>query len=561
MCGNDGADKGVRVHRHQYAVKSELGKADVAALYEQSMDKEFVYHVCNNCCLVETDSEPPNNLNPEALEIVLIISKMLNATPVDEVHVMRKTVVDGSNTSGFQRTMVVATNGWVNTSKGKVRIDTICLEEESAGIVRAENRKKEYRLDRLGIPLIEIMTAPDIKTPDHAVETAEKIGRMLRMTKVMRGIGSIRQDVNVSIPPHGARIEIKGFQNIRQMKQVIENELERQTNYSVVINELKKRFNGKIKYNFEIYYITSVFEGTKSRIFKQIKKGLKVYALKMPNFSGIFNKELLKSYRYGTELSIYAQPAGVKGIIHSDENLYKYKLEDEIIDQLNVMLDFPFVMVVAPEQVCINALKRVYERSLLDNVPAETRKVNDFVTYYLRPLPGAARMYPETDIVPVDITKLCGNIKVPEDYEARLARLIKVLGKDLAEKIVVHPYYDVYEQFSKKNPKTAAWVITELLKTLSRDKVNVSRALLVDILGAYTKGIVVRAAFEKILTFCVGNNTNVKTAVKTLKLERIKGAKLKKIVKELKDMRAIMRNYRLRVDPKDVQDMLKEKKK
>ncbi|MCD6227332.1 Glu-tRNA(Gln) amidotransferase subunit GatE [Candidatus Micrarchaeota archaeon] len=556
---NENRDVGLRIHRRQYAVKSELGETDIAARYEEMKENEYVYDIYDNCCLVETDGEPPHDVNPEAVEIVIGIAKMLHAKPIDEAYVMRKTVIDGSNTSGFQRTMVIATDGYVETSKGRVRIESICLEEESAGIVKRDIGRAEYRLDRLGIPLVEITTAPDIIDPDHAVETAGKIGRMLRMTKVLRGIGTIRQDVNVSIPK-GARVEIKGFQDIREMKKVILNEIERQKRYNEIIEELKKRFNGKIEYPFEAYDITNIFENTKSKLFSNVKKGWKVMALKMPNFEGIFGSELLSGYRYGTELSDYAKPAGVNGIIHSDENIEKYHLEEDIIDQLNITLDFPYVMVVAPEDVCLNALHRVYERSLLSSVPAETRKVSSLTTRYFRPLPGSARMYPETDIPPVKIHNLWDKVNPPEDYDDRLSKLEKMLGKELASKIVVHPKYYLFEKFGMSDPKTVAWVITDLTRSLSRSNVIVSDELLEQLFKAYSDGLLVRAAFEDVLKYAVENNVDVRTAVEQLNIKRIRDKELEKIVRELKNIKDIMRKYRLQVDPKDVQEILKNEK-
>ncbi len=228
------------VKRKLRAVAGETGEVDLAAAYEQSKNKTFVYEACStSSCLVELDEEPPHNVNKEALDIVLEIALLLNAKILDQIQIMRKTVIDGSNVSGFQRTMLVAVNGYINTSKGKVRIPTICLEEEAAKKIETGNNFVKYRLDRLGIALVEIGTAPDIKSPEHAKEVAETLGMILRSTgKVKRGIGSIRQDVNVSISK-GSRVEIKGFQDLKSIPLVIENEVKRQLK-SVVKEEVRK---------------------------------------------------------------------------------------------------------------------------------------------------------------------------------------------------------------------------------------------------------------------------------------------------------------------------------
>jgi len=217
------------IKRKLRAVAGELGQVDVAALYEYLRDRTFFYNCYpDETCLIETDEEPPHALNKEALEVVLQVALLLKAEIPDEIHIMRKTVIDGSNTCGFQRTAIVGMNGVLETTKGKVRITNICLEEESSGIVKQEGNEITYRLDRLGIPLIEIGTAPDIKDPEHAKEVAEKLGMLIRSTgKSQRGIGVTRQDVNVSIAK-GARVEVKGVQELDAIPEIIENEIKRQ---------------------------------------------------------------------------------------------------------------------------------------------------------------------------------------------------------------------------------------------------------------------------------------------------------------------------------------------
>jgi Glu-tRNA(Gln) amidotransferase subunit E-like FAD-binding protein len=217
------------IKRKLRAVSGEMGQVDVAAIYEYLRDRNFLYSCYKEeTCLICIDEEPPRSLNKEALEIVLQITKLLKAEIPDEIHIMRKIVIDGSNVCSFQRTAVVGTNGILETSQGKVRITNICLEEESSGIVGQKGNDISYRLDRLGIPLIEIGTAPDIKNPNHAKEVAEKLGMIIRSTgKSQRGIGVTREDLNVSIAK-GARIEIKGVQELDMIPTLIENEVRRQ---------------------------------------------------------------------------------------------------------------------------------------------------------------------------------------------------------------------------------------------------------------------------------------------------------------------------------------------
>ena len=217
------------ISRKLRAVAGETGDVDIAASHELLKNKEFIYSIYpDESCLIELDEEPPHPINQEALKIALQVAVLLNCEIPDEIHVMRKTVVDGSNTSGFQRTAIVGINGFLETSKGKVGITNVSLEEDSAQILDRQDKKVVYGLDRLGIPLVEIGTAPDAKDPEHTREIAEKIGLILRSTgKVKKGLGTIRQDVNVSIKG-GARAELKGFQELSTIPLVIENEIKRQ---------------------------------------------------------------------------------------------------------------------------------------------------------------------------------------------------------------------------------------------------------------------------------------------------------------------------------------------
>jgi len=241
----------IKFERRLRAVVGETGKIDKAAQFEMGKSKKYIYEGdSKDCCLVEMDEEPPHSINPESVQIVLQLAKMMDAKVVDEIQVMRKTVVDGSNTSGFQRTALVAYDGKIETSKGDVRISTILLEEEACQPLEKSEKFTRYRLDRLGIPLIEIATEPDIIDADHAKEVAEKIGMILRSIKgVKRGIGTIRQDVNVSIKGKN-RVEIKGFQDIKIMPKVIEKEVERQIKLKSKEDGHVRNFNkeGKTEY-------------------------------------------------------------------------------------------------------------------------------------------------------------------------------------------------------------------------------------------------------------------------------------------------------------------------
>jgi len=216
------------VHRKLHAVAGEEGEVDVAVEHEALLDKEFVYEGYDDTIsLVELDEEPCQKIDEDALDVAIQICLLLNCKIYPVTQIMRKTVINGSNTSGFQRTVIIGHNGFVETSFGRVGIDGVMLEEDAARIVKKEKGKTIFRLDRLGIPLVEIATAADMSKPEQIKEAALKIGEILRACKVKRGIGTIRQDVNISTNGH-ERVEVKGFQDVKIMEKIVDKEIERQ---------------------------------------------------------------------------------------------------------------------------------------------------------------------------------------------------------------------------------------------------------------------------------------------------------------------------------------------
>lgn len=221
-------DPDVIIKRNLHLVAGESGGVDKAAAYQASLGKGFIYQgYSDSTCLLEYDESPPYPLDDGALKIALEISVFLNTKIMPITQIMRKTVVNGSNTSGFQRTVMIARGGYVETKYGKVGIEGIFLEEDAAREISHDEKSVTYRLDRLGIPLIEISTSPDIKSPEQAKEVALFIGDVLRSCKVKRGLGTIRQDVNMSIRG-GARTELKGVQDPDIIIESMNKEIERQ---------------------------------------------------------------------------------------------------------------------------------------------------------------------------------------------------------------------------------------------------------------------------------------------------------------------------------------------
>ncbi|MDP3765763.1 MAG: Glu-tRNA(Gln) amidotransferase subunit GatE [Nanoarchaeota archaeon] len=440
---NSQKESDIIFERRLRAVAGETGEVDIAAEYEMMKNKKMIYEGnSEDVCLVETDNEPPHGLNQQALETTIKIALLLNAKIIDEIQVMRKTVVDGSNVSGFQRTALVAMDGSIDTSLGKVRIPTICVEEEAAQKIEDGKDFVRYRLDRLGIPLIEIATDASIKSPEHAKEVAGHIGMILRSVEsVKRGLGTIRQDVNISIK-EGARTEVKGFQDLRSIPKVIEYEAKRQ--------------------------IDAINHGKKPE--KEVRK---------------------------------AEP--------------------------------------------------------------------DFTTSFLRPLPGAARLYPETDVLPVRVDK-----NYIEELKKKLPKLLteKVeefekkygINKEIARELIDNDNFEKFvEKFYKVEPSTIAHTLINIPKEI-KARFNIDSSKLKDndfeeVLNYLNEG---KIAKEAIIDLFVKKIKNEKVDLKEFAAvsEKELEKEIKKTIQEKPGlsvsayMGLVMAKYRGKVDGKKVMEIV-----
>ena len=468
--------------RNLRPTQSELGQIDRAALQESLRDMTFKYESFNNhTCLVETDDEPPHALNREALDICITIASLLNMKMVDEFHTMRKQVIDGSNTGGFQRTGLAATDGYLDTPYGRVAIESLGLEEDAARRIDSDDEFTEFRLDRLGIPLAEITTDPSMHHPEQIKEVAYMIGQVLRSTNVKRGIGTIRQDVNISIT-RGARVEIKGVQDLDLMPEIVEREVQRQLALADIKDELIKR-NASVEDN--IYDLDEVFKDTSSKILSSAKC---IKGIILRGFDGLIGKEIQPGRRFGTELSSYAKKMGVSGLFHTDE-LPAYGIGAEEVDAMKEFLKIgpqdAIIIVAHDEDVAVNALNEVIRRANMafDGVVEETRKaLDDGNTEYMRPLPTANRMYLETDIPLFQITDdmvepIKNNLpELPDEKKERIKKEYK-LSEDLASQIVRRLLGDTFESLLSKvkvDPTTVASVLVSDLRDLRREGIDVS---------------------------------------------------------------------------------------
>ncbi|MCP4724896.1 MAG: Glu-tRNA(Gln) amidotransferase subunit GatE, partial [bacterium] len=404
-------------------------------------------------CLVELDEEPPHPVNRNALQVVLQVGLVLNARVVDEIQVMRKTVIDGSNTAGFQRTMLCATDGVLSTEEGDVTLQYFCLEEDAARIIETNEREVKFRLDRLGIPLLEIVTGPNFISPKQGGEVADKLGHIIRSLNVRRGIGTIRQDVNVSTK-YGTRIEIKGVQKHRMIPLIMSYEAQRQVTLYNIGNELGKlREKCTLKeLKSNTFDVSDVFRNTESNVIKNVlDKDGSVTAFKIPEFRGILGREICPGKRLGTEFKDQVLTLGIKGLIHSDEDIGKYGISEAEEIQLKNRLNFndneAYVFFASKKEIIDKALEILYRRTIacFDGVPKESRRgLSDGNTQFMRPLPGEARMYPETDIPPVIMTeKYVEEIResIPEILDEKISQLSDELN------IPEHDLWKIEEYF------------------------------------------------------------------------------------------------------------------
>jgi len=531
--------------------QSELGQIDPAAYFEFQKGVKILYEANRQtACLVEMDEEPPHPLNMEAVEIALTVALMMNATPVDEIHVMRKTVIDGSNTTGFQRTCIIALNGMIKVGEKTVPMQHVSLEEDAARKTGEEGTIIRYRIDRLGIPLIEIATAPVINTPKEAGEVALAIGKVLRATgRVKRGLGTIRQDLNVSING-GALTEIKGVQELELIPLVVEYEVQRQLNLMKISEELRQSgaTSGNLKEEF--FDVTEVFRQTACKVIrKALEKGHVVLAVKLPNFGGFLKRELMPGIRLGTEMADRARFWGrVGGIFHTDE-LPAYGITAQEVEALRNAVGAKekdaVVFVADARENAEDALRAVIERALeaIKGVPEETRAANpDGTTRYMRPRPGAARMYPETDIPPIHVTEeLINSIRqrLPELPEQRLERLMREysLNQKLAKQIMELEYTELFETIAKESkvtPTTIAVFLTETMKALKRDGIpveKVSETKIREVFKALGAEEITKEALPDIVAWLSKNEEKtVMEAVESLGLKTLTKEELGKII-------------------------------
>ena len=582
--------------RFMRPVLGEMGTYDEAMLTEYEKGMDVTYECYNDViCTYELDETPPFECNNEAKTIAIEIGLLLNSNIIEEMHVCRKNYLDGSVPCGFQRTMILAKDGYVKLENGKkIGIDVLCLEEDAARKIKTENKTNYFRLDRLGIPLVEVTTKPDINDPNECREAAERLGLLLWTSKVKKVLGSIRQDINVSIR-EGTRVEIKGVQKLDWIPLLINHEISRQSKLVEIKDELEKRGLKKDSAIQKPKDLTKALLNTKSTfISKGIKSGKKLYGINFSGFKGIFGKELMEDYRFGTEVSSKVKSiSGLKGIIHSDEDLKNYKLSNEDIDKINNQLNSDdndcFVLVLGTQNEVDKAIKVIVKRGKysFEGVPPETRRaLENGNTEFLRELHGGARLYPDTDSQAIINSEAeINNIKkklpkypwdVIKDYSSKYE-----IEERLIKELIFTGNLDLFNDLLNIYPENPTLIITTLLETiiaLRRDgkKVeNISEIDYKDIFTLLKNNEIGKEAIEEFLSSKSDNpNLSIKDIKKELKIEKISEKDLKKIITKVVDeniailkekemramgplMGAVMKEVRGKIDGKVVSSELK----
>ncbi|GEM_PF-513394 len=558
----------LRIRRVLSLSKSEIEEIDKAALEEVKKGRYYEYVFYDKgCCLIDADEEPPLLPEKETISRALKTCLLLKCKIPPEIIFMRKIVVDGSNTTGFQRTGIIGYKGKIETSKGDVGIETVCLEEESAQIISQDESKVIYDLRRLGIPLIEISTSPDLKDAEHVKETAKKIGDLLKSTGYyQRGLGSIRQDINISINK-GCRVEIKGVQDIDMLHEIVKKEVMRQ--YALIkLREKLRNYNLRIT---DVINVSEYFKDSKSNLFK----GKEVYVFAIKDMKGLFRIKLTPTRTLGNEIAGYVKVrTKSRGFIHSDEDLGRYHIKDEaekIITQKYSPQDL-IIFVIGSKEIAEDVreeIKRFFVSLINDGLNNETRKVLDSGdTTYLRPLPGSARMYPETDVPPIlidddfieelkrDLPKSLDEIK--EELRAR------ELNEEIVSQLLESKYFDIYienKEFFETKTKEKINVLLNVVRDVERkEKIDVLKnpSFALICIEHYTNNRISKDAFLYVLAKSYKDQNHPDAIIEKENLWKISEEKIEKEIVGMKDARlseiiAHLKNkYGMRVDAKDI---------
>lgn len=511
--------------RHMRPTLSEFGEYDGTALMEFKTKKDITYRINRDTvCTYEMDDTPPFLINEEALNIALGCGLLFDCSIVDELHIVRKQYLDGSIPTGFQRTAIFALNGKIPFKNRQIEIVQMSIEEDSCREVSDSGHSRVYLADRLGMPLIETVTGPNMKTPFEAAEVAEMCANLVRSTnKMRRGIGSAREDVNVSVDG-GTRVEIKGVPKIGRIPLLTYNEAMRQWNLLRLRDELHKRGITKDSFTAKWEDITRLVKRAYYQpVRSAIEQGLSVKCVVLHGFAGLLHWQTQTDTYFSKEISdrvrVIACLTNIPNIIHSDsrgENLTSAEWLN-IKRAAGATDDDSMVIVWGSEIDTETAVKEIIIRAkeAAIGVPSETRQaLRDGTNGFERILPGPDRMYPDTDLPPSRITneqleKL--QINLPEKFWER-ENWYEQLGipQDTIRELSISKFAKLFKHIVnewKINPTLAAVVLIQYPKRLKRNGAGVNlinEEMMKEIFKSYKDGLLVRdgilTAIKKAIT-------------------------------------------------------------
>ena len=527
--------------------QSETGGVDPAAVFEFSKGRSNKYLWSpESSCLVEADEEPPHPMSAEALDSALLVARTLGSVIVDEVHVMRKIVIDGSNTGGFQRTAIVGLGGSFDVGGMKVGVQSVTLEEDAARILGEDSTSRHFGLDRLGVALVEVALAPVKGDPDLVGRVALSLGRILRSTgRVARGLGTIRQDLNVSLSG-GKVIEVKGVQKLNLLPRVVEYERARQSALVQVAAKLRER--GVKRVACRTTDVTRAAPESGSTVIRgKVAEGGKVVAVTARGLKGLLGWEPSPGVRLGKEVAEVARANSLGGVIHSDEFERQGIRQDEeaLLRRLTGAGERDAIILVAgPRGLVDGCVPRIVERlrEAVAGVPAETRAATDTgETRYMRPRPGSQRMYPETDIPNIGVTgKMLAALAraVPQNWEARVSRLADdySLSEDMALKLYDSELDGDFEALAgelRLEPSVIASVLVDVPARLAREgvpQVALGFEVLVEVLRSVARGSIAKESVPDVLKAAGLSGRSVEDAIRSLGLERADESRVRAVI-------------------------------
>ncbi|MCX6233213.1 MAG: Glu-tRNA(Gln) amidotransferase subunit GatE [Bacteroidetes bacterium] len=435
---NSSDDYDAELIRHMRPTLSELGEYDGTALMEFKTRKEIIYRIKNQtACTYDVDDTPPFFINREALEIAIEISLLSKQSIVGEVHVTRKQYLDGSIPTGFQRTAIIGVEGEIQLKHKKVRLIQLSLEEDACREISDVGHVRAFKTDRLGMPLIETVTYPDCANPDEVREANDYIRFLNRSTgKVRTGMGAAREDVNVSCRG-GRRVEIKGVSHTKWIPELTHNECFRQWALLHIKDILNQKFSDPKAWKISYKKLNGHFYNFKYKPILQAKKqNHHIIAVNLPGFQGLLSHFTQPGKMFADELSDRLKVIACiekPNMTHTEE--FKPVVAATDFEKIKKLLradkNDAQVIFWAAEDDLETALDTINERCRMafDCVPNETRKsFENGTTIFERVLPGADRMYPDTDTSPIPLEdEFINELKkhLPSDIIERYRQLQK----------------------------------------------------------------------------------------------------------------------------------------